>query len=1149
MAQHERYRHPRWLTVLTLLSLCRPALAIALEEQEEEAATAAGEEQTCGAGPGSWTAAAGGGAEQEAKIQKIINGASAIAAIADAGLPHIPFAGSTWTSVIQAVMIYLIGQEYGCLMNTATVISIVTFLASEHLYKASLKELVGWVPGFGNIVKMGVSASMTKGIGQVAAYKLKCPEEILKMTENSTSEVDSNSSSSANLGLHMMVEQTLEFLKSVEWSSLSATEVVASLKRQFFPEESELLSRVDAAKRPQELLRILERYSWNLGVVQAILKKSLRDFEGEEACVARSFVLKRFWLDRQTDAQARGPAMAYIKQCGGLPALPDAALRIDAVRTARAFLLEISAEGSAMDGHQFQVLMTALDFIREASEQEDTLAEPAGLGDELRPDSNVTAAMFAHAPVALLSRVRGLLQQQAGACPALRALLRLGTRSVNYSADVSAWPTVRDLREMQRDLERSNLPHGAEVCMPALLADLGQLLELAGVPEDAERPCTERSCLPSGAGSSWTGDGKKSSVLDGLSNGLVGQSCAVELLAESVEAYVRLSKAERSARKRALVLHFCGGPGLGKTMASRILASILHGQSLEKVEGLGLFKTFHMDQLQSEESANALFGTPPQYKGKNGELYELLKANPNAVILMDEIDKAHPTYAKRLLTVWGENGVVVDERTRDSVSSTGAVFILTTNLAKDSIASHSAAKLKATDKHCQWYGELRNDLSEELKKPTIGAQSNFFAKSEVRSRITANVPFLPFSLAEVQSFVRRTLEKEARGLVEGEKFFNFDVRPAWTPAVVNAFAKYYEANRDEGLRGVETQFRQQVERVLVLAEQANLLRKGGDILLRVDPHTADATKFLDLRVLQTSRVTEETPAASSSSAPPQAEAGFAAPSPGRTTSEWVSSLLPASLGEAWRSSAAPSSDSAAQSGSGLELELEMEWNFARVWSYLFDPLYERLRVFAREWEKELLVLGIFAITFGMAWAPLTTQATVAGASAAAAGSMGAGTAGTIAAGVAGSMAAGGGVGPTAVVGTAAKMVGMLQSVSTTGSLAVAVYGSYLAYQYYDPEMLTAVLVWACFLALACYVIWSRRCRRRHPHLGAAPTTYLATMGSPSYYCEPKAMSPQDVPPTTPRRSFRCNSLLPEGSPSPLPESCCAEGDIPSWWPQ
>jgi ATP-dependent Clp protease ATP-binding subunit ClpA len=104
-------------------------------------------------------------------------------------------------------------------------------------------------------------------------------------------------------------------------------------------------------------------------------------------------------------------------------------------------------------------------------------------------------------------------------------------------------------------------------------------------------------------------------------------------------------------------------------------------------------KLIHLDMTQYSSGAHAatsLFGSPKGYMGSDsyGKLTSSLRDTPNAVVLLDEFEKAHPHVHKNFLTAWND-GFITEASNESHISTTAAIFVLTTNAAVDALATIS----------------------------------------------------------------------------------------------------------------------------------------------------------------------------------------------------------------------------------------------------------------------------------------------------------------------------------------------------------------------------------------------------------------------------------------------------------------------------
>ncbi len=161
-------------------------------------------------------------------------------------------------------------------------------------------------------------------------------------------------------------------------------------------------------------------------------------------------------------------------------------------------------------------------------------------------------------------------------------------------------------------------------------------------------------------------------LADALKSRVIGQNAICDDLA----AQIRRRLALQQRGKPVGVFLFAGYPGTGKTYLGKRLAAELHRQLL------------HLDMTQCSRGMGAtiLFGSPRGYVGSDsyGKLTAGLRETPDAVVLLDEIEKADPEVHKKFLTAWND-GFVTEASDGRSISTTRAIFVLTTNAALDTL--------------------------------------------------------------------------------------------------------------------------------------------------------------------------------------------------------------------------------------------------------------------------------------------------------------------------------------------------------------------------------------------------------------------------------------------------------------------------------
>ncbi len=160
-----------------------------------------------------------------------------------------------------------------------------------------------------------------------------------------------------------------------------------------------------------------------------------------------------------------------------------------------------------------------------------------------------------------------------------------------------------------------------------------------------------------------------------LSSRVVGQDEAVRLVANTI----RRARAGFSDPRRPLgSFLFLGPTGVGKTLTAKALAEFLFGDENAMIR-------IDMSEYMEKHSVAKLIGAPPGYVGyeEGGQLTEAVRRKPFAVILLDEVEKAHPEVFNILLQVL-EDGRLTDSKGR-TVDFKNTVIIMTSNLGSDII--------------------------------------------------------------------------------------------------------------------------------------------------------------------------------------------------------------------------------------------------------------------------------------------------------------------------------------------------------------------------------------------------------------------------------------------------------------------------------
>ncbi len=238
---------------------------------------------------------------------------------------------------------------------------------------------------------------------------------------------------------------------------------------------------------------------------------------------------------------------------------------------------------------------------------------------------------------------------------------------------------------------------------------------------------------------------------DILSARVVGQDAAIEAVAQQLEL---IKSGFRSPSRPASVMLFAGLTGTGKTELAKAIAQVYSASRTLQVYTMGNFT--------EENTVANLIGSPPGYVGyeQGGPLINDLNGDPYSVVLLDEVDKAHPQVWKPMLNLFDE-GWIVDRRNVKAYG-TRAVFILTSNEAAEEIPRMLAAGHSMD--------EIQRRIKDHLSRLRHRGQKRF--PPEFLARIERVVIFRPLSREAMRAIARLRLEAEAREFddVRGKTF-------------------------------------------------------------------------------------------------------------------------------------------------------------------------------------------------------------------------------------------------------------------------------------------------------------------------------------------------------------------------------------------
>jgi ATP-dependent Clp protease ATP-binding subunit ClpB len=248
--------------------------------------------------------------------------------------------------------------------------------------------------------------------------------------------------------------------------------------------------------------------------------------------------------------------------------------------------------------------------------------------------------------------------------------------------------------------------------------------------------------------SKWTGipvskmlESERAKLLrleDELRLRVVGQEEAIEAVADAV----RRSRAGlQNARKPIGSFLFLGTTGVGKTELAKTLAEFLFNDE-------NAMTRIDMSEYQEKHSVSRLVGAPPGYVGydEGGQLTEAVRRRPYSIILLDEIEKAHPDVYNVLLQVL-DDGRLTDNKGR-VVNFKNTIIIMTSNMGADIIHVNYDAFIPGTEEATKEKTVM--ELKEYLKREI---------RPEFLNRIDETVLFTPLTEKDVLDIVEIQLNQ------------------------------------------------------------------------------------------------------------------------------------------------------------------------------------------------------------------------------------------------------------------------------------------------------------------------------------------------------------------------------------------------------
>ena len=259
---------------------------------------------------------------------------------------------------------------------------------------------------------------------------------------------------------------------------------------------------------------------------------------------------------------------------------------------------------------------------------------------------------------------------------------------------------------------------------------------------------------------------------DELHKRVIGQQPAIEAVSKAI----RRSRAGLKDPKRPTgSFIFLGPSGVGKTELARTLAEFLFGDEDAMVR-------IDMSEYMEKHSVSRLVGSPPGYIGydEGGQLTEAVRRKPYSVLLLDEIEKAHPDVFNILLQIL-EDGRLTDAQGR-TVDFRHAIVIMTSNVGASEIARNTPLGFAVSDDETGiTYDDMKNRIMGELKK---------VFRPEFLNRIDEVIVFHKLQKEEIKEIVDLLLRRIRQSMADRELSLNLTedakdllVDKGWDPAM------------------------------------------------------------------------------------------------------------------------------------------------------------------------------------------------------------------------------------------------------------------------------------------------------------------------------------------------------------------------------
>ncbi|MGZ5360807.1 MAG: ATP-dependent Clp protease ATP-binding subunit, partial [Solirubrobacterales bacterium] len=316
---------------------------------------------------------------------------------------------------------------------------------------------------------------------------------------------------------------------------------------------------------------------------------------------------------------------------------------------------------------------------------------------------------------------------------------------------------------------------------------------------------------------------------DELHKRVIGQDVAITAVSKAIR---RARAGIKDPKRPAGSFIFLGPSGVGKTELARTLAEFLFGDEEAMVR-------IDMSEYMEKHAVSRLVGSPPGYIGydEGGQLTEAVRRKPYSVLLLDEIEKAHPDVFNILLQIL-EDGRLTDAQGR-TVDFRNSIVIMTSNIGAADIARNTPLGFSISDEGGVTYEDMKSRIMGDLKK---------VFRPEFLNRIDEVIVFHKLAKEEILEIVDLMISRVRAQVAEHELQLELTqeskellVEKGWDPSM--------------GARPLRRAIQRYIEDPLADLALAQSLEAGSTVEVDRD-HSDDKDKEVDIKVTKPARKRE-----------------------------------------------------------------------------------------------------------------------------------------------------------------------------------------------------------------------------------------------------------------------------------------------------